>query len=150
MKKRFMLNIGRGGVANRFLPNVRGERILDLGFADISARVHREICRLNPRSLVVGLDINLELIKRSGFNDAAILGDASCLPFRDASFDTVYMGEIIEHFRHPRKAILEAHRVLERGRRLCLTTPHVYHLTRILNYLARGRDSLVSPAYDRV
>jgi spore maturation protein CgeB/SAM-dependent methyltransferase len=51
-------------------------------------------------------------------------GDASELPFKDGSFDTVMMGEILEHLTHPERVLAEARRVLREGGRLVVTVPH--------------------------
>jgi len=52
------------------------------------------------------------------------VADATALPFDDASFGTVYAGEIIEHVPDPRAALAEWGRVLEPGGTLILTTPN--------------------------
>lgn len=56
--------------------------------------------------------------------------DGAAMPFGDASFDSVLMGEVIEHLVHPERVLAEITRVLKPGGRLVLTTPlglHVYH-----------------------
>jgi spore maturation protein CgeB/SAM-dependent methyltransferase len=52
------------------------------------------------------------------------VADASQLPFKDESFDTVVLGEILEHLTHPAKVLAEAKRVLRDGGRLVVTVPH--------------------------
>ena len=52
------------------------------------------------------------------------VGDASQLPFEDASFDTVVLGEILEHLTHPARVLAEAKRVLREGGRLIITVPY--------------------------
>lgn len=49
--------------------------------------------------------------------------DATQLPFDDASFDTVILGELLEHLTHPTTVISEAHRVLRDNGRLVVTVP---------------------------
>lgn len=51
------------------------------------------------------------------------VADACAMPFADASFDTVFMGEILEHLTHPAKILSEAKRVLRKNGRLVLTVP---------------------------
>ena len=46
------------------------------------------------------------------------------LPFADASFDTVLMGELLEHLVDPRAVVREARRVLRDGGRLVVTFPY--------------------------
>src|SRR2546421_9546 len=58
------------------------------------------------------------------------LADASALPFRDDSFDSVILGEVLEHLTHPDNVLNEAHRVLKQRGRLIITVPyglHPYH-----------------------
>jgi len=42
-----------------------------------------------------------------------ILGDAHSLPFKDEEFDSVFMGDTLEHLKDPIKALIEARRVLK-------------------------------------
>ncbi|MHB8894872.1 MAG: class I SAM-dependent methyltransferase [Candidatus Geothermincolia bacterium] len=53
-----------------------------------------------------------------------LVSDATHLPFDDASFDTVYAGEIIEHVGDPMEALAEWRRVLAPGGTLIVTTPN--------------------------
>src|SRR5258708_37519722 len=50
--------------------------------------------------------------------------DASQLPFPDESFDTVVLGEIIEHLTQPERVLREAKRVLRHGGRVIITVPY--------------------------
>jgi len=55
-----------------------------------------------------------------------IFADAATLPFRDSSFDTVVLFEVLEHVKHPQNAIREASRVLRSDGKLLLTMPFLY------------------------
>jgi SAM-dependent methyltransferase/glycosyltransferase involved in cell wall biosynthesis len=58
------------------------------------------------------------------------LADASALPFKDNFFDSVILGEVLEHLTHPEKVLSEAHRVLKDGGAVIITVPyglHPYH-----------------------
>ena len=70
-------------------------------------------CGGNPAQ-IGGVHIDLDIWKYENF----IQADAHNLPFKDNSFDTVCLGDIVEHLVHPLKALLEAKRV---GRRLIIT-----------------------------
>ena len=50
-------------------------------------------------------------------------GDATALPFREASFDGVISGEVLEHLRDDHAAVAEVVRVLKPGGWLALTVP---------------------------
>lgn len=51
--------------------------------------------------------------------------DCTRLPFKDASTDYVFAGEIIEHLEEPKTLVQEALRTLKKGGILCVTTPHI-------------------------
>ena len=61
------------------------------------------------------------------------VADAMRLPFDDASFGTVYAGEIIEHVPDVRGALAEWRRVLEPGGTLILTTPNRERMLAVAN-----------------
>jgi SAM-dependent methyltransferase len=53
----------------------------------------------------------------------ALRGDATRLPFADATFDTVVTSEVLEHIQDDVTAIKELHRVLKSGGTLGVTVP---------------------------
>jgi len=68
---------------------------------------------------ITGIDISKKLVrlaKAKGIN--ARVGDAECLPFSSATFDCVYLGEMVEHSYNPDVVLIEARRVLKPGGRL--------------------------------
>lgn len=67
------------------------------------------------------------------------------MPFADAMFDTVYMGEVIEHVWDPLKVVQEAYRVLKPGGIFIFDTPNVYSLSRMLRFSLRRMDDLGDP-----
>ncbi len=54
----------------------------------------------------------IKAAKRRGVD--IVLGSAYNLPFKDEEFDSVFMGDTMEHFEEPMKAIKEARRVLKK------------------------------------
>ena len=52
-----------------------------------------------------------------------VFGDGNCLPFEDASFDTVLCTEVLEHLPEPSVVLGEIARVLKPGGRLLATVP---------------------------
>ncbi len=76
-------------------------------------------CGQNKRPGSIGIDSNPS-------TDADVLADINnkALPFRDGSFQTVYLIHVIEHVGNVIHAMEEAHRVLQSGGRLLLETPH--------------------------
>lgn len=64
--------------------------------------------------------INLEKFKESHHHrgktvEPDVYGDAHKLPFKDKSFNTVYMRHLLEHLEVPLMSLAEAHRVLKKG-----------------------------------
>lgn len=125
---------------------VKGKRILDIGCAGSNGFMHRIIIENNKSSEVVGLDIDFNNLKKlKKFSNELILADAEHLPFKDAVFDCVYMGELIEHFWSAKELLSEANRVLKDGGVICLDTPNVYSINRIIRFVLKGKDSLGDP-----
>ncbi len=75
---------------------------------------------------VVGLDRNeasVEACRQDGLN--VVAGEATALPFEDASFDGIHSSHVIEHL-HPPQAhefLCEVDRVLKPGGVFCLRSP---------------------------
>jgi SAM-dependent methyltransferase len=72
-----------------------------------------------PRNRYVGCDLNGGNLLCSAYN----------LPFLDKSFDTVVMGEVLEHLGMPLVALQEASRVAKL--RIIVTVPNDYSLVRL-------------------
>ena len=64
-----------------------------------------------------------------------IIADAYNLPFRDRTFERVFMYEVLEHLRSPLDVLNEAHRVLNDGGVILCSTPNVYWIGRIVKIL---------------
>ncbi|MBI4021210.1 MAG: class I SAM-dependent methyltransferase [Candidatus Aenigmarchaeota archaeon] len=89
-------------------------RILDVGHS--VGPLHTEIA--DGRD-VTAIDI---VIKRPGKN--VVKADATRMPFRAQTFDSLLAGEIIEHLDEPGRFVAEGRRVLKDGGTLLLTTPN--------------------------
>lgn len=60
-----------------------------------------------------GIDYDPEAVRLAKQQGVAIdLGDAHNLPYKDGEFESVFMGDTLEHLEFPQKAISEARRVL--------------------------------------
>ncbi len=103
-------------------------KILDIGCND---------CRLELKGAELGLDItgcdlsNRELKKgrqKAKELDLKISVMQCCAydvgdKFKPESFDTIFMGELIEHLENPEEAITEALKLLKKTGKLIITTP---------------------------
>lgn len=127
---------------------VWGKKILDIGCAGSNGFMHKTIIENSKpsESEVVGVDMDFNNLKKlKGFGDRLISANAELLPFKDAIFDCIYMGELIEHFWSTHELLSEANRVLKTGGVICLDTPNVYSINRILRYVLKGTDSCGDP-----
>lgn len=94
---------------------VTGERILDVGAGDglIAHKIGAVGVELDETAVRLAAEHGIDVRQ----------GDACALPFDDASFDVVFIGDVIEHLPDPPSALAEAHRVLVESGTLYVTTP---------------------------
>jgi ubiquinone/menaquinone biosynthesis C-methylase UbiE len=99
--------------------------LLDIGCGPgfLVARIER----LYPEVEVVGLDLNRNMISlasarllRSRGNYGLVMGDASYLPFCDASVDVVVSSLSLHHWKDPTAAFREVYRILPPGGRVLI------------------------------
>ena len=90
----------------KVLPYIRG-RLLDIG------------CGYNNLVRKYGKGVGVDIVNYG--NADVIIEDASKLPFRNESFDTVTMLAVLNHITRREAALLEAHRVLKKGGKLLIT-----------------------------
>jgi SAM-dependent methyltransferase len=66
----------------------------------------------------------LQFANRELHGSAFASADAAALPFPDASFESVFIRDLLHHLPEPEAALREAVRVLRPGGRLCLLEPN--------------------------
>jgi SAM-dependent methyltransferase len=123
---------------------VKGPDILNLGCVGHSLPakqkekahwLHLELTKQFPSARVIGLDndeINVDRMREMGFD--AVRGDAHALTY-EACFDTVVVGELIEHLQNPGECLEGCRRALKPGGRIILTTPNAFCAMLGLMYL---------------
>jgi SAM-dependent methyltransferase len=104
---------------------------------------------------IVAADVDHDLIasRKAEFGDVRwMVASAHPLPFRDASFDALFAGELIEHLADPKPGVLEFHRVLRPGGTLILTTPNRRRLANLVDGSERpySPDHLSELSFDEV
>lgn len=77
-------------------------------------------------------------------NGGSVRCVAEALPFASRSFETVVLGEVLEHLTSPFDALAEAARVA--SARMVITVPNNYSLVR-LTRLALGREVEIEPEH---
>ena len=116
-------------IARLLLALTPGDGVLDVGCG--TGNFTRDFARsVGPDGLVVGLDVSETMLGRAvrdtqaaGFDQVAFVrGDASELPFRDASFDAVCCFAALNLFADPDPALERMRTVLTRGGRIALFT----------------------------
>ena len=106
------------GAFVRFARRHAAGSILDLGcgFGAYSGAL------LNEGLRCVGCDINLEYLRKAAMQGLPVVNVDSRLPFRDRSFDSVMMFEVIEHVPDIRNILAEAFRVARKN--VLITVPN--------------------------
>jgi ubiquinone/menaquinone biosynthesis C-methylase UbiE len=102
-----------------------GEKVLDIGTA------HGDIATLLAEKGFesVALDLNKNFLnyakkKREFGKISYVCANALNLPFKDASFDVIIMGELVEHVAYPENLLKEAKRCLKKRGVIIITTPN--------------------------
>lgn len=70
----------------------------------------------------IGIDVPWSEIKTNA--DATALGEA--LPFKDTSFDTVLILEVLEHVKNPEKVVEEISRVSKKNCNVIVSMPQIF------------------------
>jgi ubiquinone/menaquinone biosynthesis C-methylase UbiE len=95
-----------------------GKRILDIGCG------RGEYVNLlnNSDRFAVGIDLLDTLIVQTKLNKNLMIGNGAYLPFKDESFDTVLLFEVLEHVTDEKSLLKEAIRVTEK--KVILSVPY--------------------------
>ena len=141
---------------NWMCAHVVGEDVLDIGCSQGIAAIL--LGREGHR--VVGVDLDgdaLDFARRELAAEPEVVrervsfqaGAADRLPFEDASFDAVLLGEILEHQNRPERLLAEARRVLRPAGRVILSVPygHHPHPTHMRTFYLTGFVRLVTPHF---
>ncbi len=73
-----------------------------------------------------GMDISApELRHATRVTPHLLLGDSHTLPFASHTFDALFFWHVLEHLENPRKALREAHRILQPGGIVLIEVPNL-------------------------
>lgn len=122
--------------------HIKEGKILDVGNLDLKGHIHEELLRRFPKSEIHGIDIDDQKLHGKSYPNQ-VMANAEEMPYESNTFDTVYMGEVLEHTWVPFQLVTECLRVLKPGGIFILDTPNVYALSRMLRYAIVGRDVIL-------
>ena len=118
--------------AARLLPNLHGQKILEIGCGRGDFAIH--LATRYPGAHISAVDFSAAAIDiakskaaRSGIKIDFKTDDAESLSFEDCSFDFVISCECIEHVTDPTRMAKEIYRVLRPGGRFILTTENYFN-----------------------
>ena len=109
--------------------------------------IYLKFCeRIAPSNQVYGFDIESPNQKEPYLNQKE--GDIlEGLPYPDKFFDTIYMGEVLEHLKNPGVALSEIRRVLKDAGIFIVDVPNAYSLLRMSIYMLKRKESLGNPTH---
>lgn len=108
-------------IKNLLIPN-NPEKILDIGCG--TGETLTFLKTQFPKASLQGVDLSPEAVKfTQKRGHRARISEATNLPFKDGSFDSVLLLDVIEHIDDDNSVIKEAKRVLKSGGIIILTAP---------------------------
>lgn len=125
------------------LAEVRGSDVLNLGCVNHSIALTEgererwlqlQLSERFPKANVLGLDIDQENVARMRAQGMNVeVGDAQRLNYH-GKFDTIVLGEIIEHLENPGACLEGCRRALKPGGRIVVSTPNIFCVMHMLMY----------------
>lgn len=106
-----------------------GDRILDAG---CGLGLYLYLLGTASRAHLYGVDASAERLQdaaaqRDATGARLLLGDVTCLPFSNGSFDKAILSEVLEHVQDDAAVLAEVYRVLRPGGVLALTVPNRHY-----------------------
>jgi len=114
---------------NKIYPTYKNKKYLEIGCGPFFTG--QEIA--NKGSFVVGIDYSLNALRLAKFyldeekitNYLLVCGDITKMPFMENTFDLLYGGGVIEHFKDTVGVVKENHRVIKSGGTSFNTVPYL-------------------------
>jgi len=99
-----------------------------------------------PNADLIGFDLFRPAKQQTRYL-SQVQGSIHHTPFPEETFDTVYMGELLEHLQTPYDTLSAIHNLLRPGGRFVVDVPNPYALARILRWLLLKREPLGDPTH---
>ncbi len=99
-----------------------------------------------PSAELIGFDL-FRPVKEEHRYLCQVQGSIYHAPFPEETFDTVYMGELLEHLQTPYDTLSAIHNLLRPGGRFVVDVPNPYALARMLRWLILKREPLGDPTH---
>jgi ubiquinone/menaquinone biosynthesis C-methylase UbiE len=112
---------------------LEGELILDIGAAD--GQIASYLSKSHGRKIIALEKTTRWLTIHGEATVPFVFSDIYQLPFANNTFDSIFIGEVVEHLYDPKEAVLEALRVLKTGGVIVGTTPNFAFWKKRLSYL---------------
>lgn len=113
-----------------------------MGNLDKQGKIHKILIDQFPESEIYGLDIlNQEELGLHFLNQK--VGNMETADFPDNFFNSVYMGQVLEHSWRPKDFLDKVRKMLKLEGVLIIDVPHVYSLSRIFRHLLTGKDIIL-------
>jgi len=125
-----------------FFHHIKPGKILDIGNLGRAHLIHSRLLRDYPESDIYGLDTDDQAPYGHHFPNQ-YRGNAEDMPFSNEYFDTIILGEVLEHTWTPKRMIDECFRVLKPTGVFLLSTPNIYALSRMVRYFFVGKDVIL-------
>ncbi len=123
----------------KFFKNIKNRKVLEVGAGSGTDSFYL-LKKCNTENYC--LDFSKKALKymKSYFskektNVKVIGGELRSIPFQDNSFDIVFSGGVLEHFKDPVNIILEQKRILKSGGLLVIGVPYTYTLLTIYKHI---------------
>jgi ubiquinone/menaquinone biosynthesis C-methylase UbiE len=104
-------------------------------------------------ALAFGIDITSDASwsSRPGERVSFATASADCLPFRDATFDTIYIKDVLHHVEHIESVMADIHRVVKPGGRIIIVESNRYHpISYFTMVRMRGHEHFTKRTFDRL
>jgi SAM-dependent methyltransferase len=104
---------------------------------------HTQFIQWAHDSTVYGLDrVEPSAIQKDSFKKQTTCNLEEGIPLEPRFFDTVYLGQVLEHLQKPVSALTEISRVLKDQGVLILDVPNPYSLSRLIKYVFFKKEDL--------